>query len=226
MIPVPVSDILGQVRALLNDQDDQIYHDNVVLPFFRQAYDDLRLAAENYSIPITNASSAQIVLPAGALTLGSDGNPSLPQDLVEILSISERPAGQETNYIRLRRKEFLPHGLTQTAYLGIWSWQNQIVKFVGATGDIDLKLDYVADPFGVIINENSVVQYTNCRNYLQYRTAALCAGYIGENESRRDSLNNEATILVDLLLNQAIKTKQSIATRRHGFRRNRRYIGW
>ncbi len=226
MLPVSVGSILPFVRALLNDQTGAVFTDTVILPYFQMAYDDMRIVLEGFDIPITNKTSDGIVIPTGIKNIGGEGGPPLPNDLVEILSISEREAGSSDNYLLMERKQFLPKTEVLASFLGVWSWQDQIAKFIGATQNIEVKIDYTADTLGPIINENSQIKFYNCRNYLRYRTSAHCALYIGENKSRSDELNNEAMTFIDFVVTKGVKTQQSIQTRRRPFQARNKSRGW
>lgn len=218
MLPVTAGSIMETVAALLNDTDRQVYTDAVILPYIQLAMNDLSLKLEDYNIAITNITSEPITITAGVLDIGGDSGPALPQDLVEILSISERTAGTTNDFAMMSRRQFIPETDIRTAYLQVWSWQDQIVKFIGANGDIEVKLNYIGNTAGAIIDESSLIKFFNAQSYLQYRTAGHCAMYIGENQARATTLYLEAEDKLDSTLNIGIKSTQGIRTRRRPFR--------
>jgi hypothetical protein len=67
----------------------------------------------------------------------------------------------------------------------------------------------------------------NSRSYLSYKTAALCAMFIGENESRAKILNDQADEAMERLEGISNKGRQQIMTRHRPFRaayKSRGYI--
>lgn len=228
MEPVQVSSVLDSVAVLLNDAPKTLFTDTVTLPYFQIAFNDLKLLTASFGLPINNITSpSSIVIPAGILDLGGPTGPPLPDDLLEILSISERSAGTSNEFAMMSRLQFLPLGQTQTAYLGIWSWQNQYVNFIGATGNIEVRLQYLASNLGTVVDETSTIRMYNCRNYLTYRTAGLCAEFIGENPERASSLNSMAEMSGREMVNIAVRTQQKIITRRRfGNVRGRNGSSW
>lgn len=211
----------GQVfdgaRALLNDINGQVYTNDVQLPFFQMAFEEVRQELQDYNIPITNKTSAAILIPYGVKDIGGPTGPPLPNDFIELLECWEIPAGTNNDYMQMRRKIFLPKTDILTAYLEVYTWADQYIHFLGANGDIQVKLDYIASGLGPVVNENSVIRLTNVINVLKFRTAAYCAMFIGENETRASVLNEKANEALDTMLGIQIKNTQRIQTRRRPF---------
>jgi hypothetical protein len=118
------------------------------------------------------------------------------------------------------KKEFLPHYLENVIVdsLIYWVWNGQKLGFIGANTDRDVKVDYVASLFPDDVDENTVINVVNSRSFLSYRTGALCAKFIGENESRSIELNQAAIRAIDRSLGISTKGRQDIAARRRPFR--------
>ena len=210
----PVSNIVTSVQALLNDQIGQVFTFAVQKPYINIAIRELREVMEANNVSMTNAVETGILIPAGTTEI----NPvNMPADLIEIQQLLERVQGSGTDYIAMRRMEFLPSIVTQIAYLVFWTYQDQKVKFIGATSDIELKMNYVADRMPLINNEVDRIALINCDSFLQYRTAGLCAQFIGENKERADDLNSYAVLALDRFLLVNVKGKQSIFVRRRPF---------
>lgn len=228
--PVKAGDIFDNAQALLNDRAGDVYTDEVLLPYLRMAYVDLRLDCEDNNIPFTNMTSASITVPAGVTNIGGSGGPALPADLVEIVEMWERTAGTSNDFMLMRRRIFKPKTDVQTSYLGVYSWQGQEVKLIGATGDIEVKFDYISQNIGEIVNENTLIIIYNSCAFLWFRTAALAAFYIMENKTRSDECNAEALRCMETMENIAIKSQQGMPVRRRPFmssyRRNRSGINW
>lgn len=224
--PIKAGAILDKTRLLMNDAAGDEYTDTVLLPFLQMAHVDLRLEAEDNNIPFTNITSGIITVPAGVKNIGGSGGPALPADLVEIVEMYERIAGSNTDYMLMGRRYFEPKTDTETTYLQIYTWQGQIVHFIGATSDIEIKIDYISQNIGEINDANTLILVYNSCAFLWFRTAALAAFYIGENKTRSDELNSEAGRCLDLMMNIGIKSQQSMPVRRQPFMSTYRQRGW
>lgn len=152
--------------------------------------------------------------------IGGPTGPLLPTDLEEPQEVWERIAGTSTDYIKMTRKDILPKTDIKTAYLEVWAYKGGYIQFLGATGTVEVKIDYVAEPFKGIIDQNSVIlyQYERADHFLAFRTAALCAEFIGENPERAASLNAQAQSEMDVILSISIKNQQTAGVRRRPFR--------
>lgn len=211
--------IMDAVAALLNDTAKQIYTYVKQIPYLKMAAKDLRELFELNNLPVTNQSSAIITLPAGTTSLSFVTIPALPVDLADIVQLWESTSGINA-FAPVTRKEFIPHYYTgvSVSMFGIWAWKNNAIEFPSTTGAIDLKIDYIAELFRSIVDENSPILVINGESYLNYRTAALCAEFIAENKTRADSLNGNAQYAFDKVAGIENKSKQVIVTRHRPFR--------
>jgi hypothetical protein len=225
-LPIKAGDVFDKARFFLNDTIGAQFTDEVLAPALGIAYEDLRLECEDNNIPFTNITSAAITVTAGVLDIGGPTGPPLPVDLVEIVEMYERIAGTTNDYMQMRRRNFLPKTQFQTTYLEVYTWQHQIINFVGATSNIQVKIDYVGQSLNRIIDANSEIAIYNSISFLSFRTAALAANYIGENKTRSDELNAEAVRCIETMENIGIKNQQSISIRRRPFMSAYRQRGW
>lgn len=220
-LPIKVIDVFDTARFCLNDVGVSYYSNDVLLPALKIAYEDLRLECQDANIPFTNKTSAVITVPATVTAIGASdvaNSPALPVDLVEIIEMYERTAGTTNDFTRMDPVRFLPKTEVQTAYLRVFTWQKQVVRLIGANGDIDVKIDYVANTLDRVVNENTQILINNCINALSFRTAGLCARYMMENTTRADELDAEASRCLGLMTNIDIKNQQSMPVRRRPFR--------
>lgn len=216
-LPVKAGEVFDKARFFLNDTVAAVFTDTVLLPALQIAIEDLRLECEDNNIPFTNVTSAAILVPAGVQSIGGDGGPALPTDLVEIVEMYERIAGTTNDFIQMRRRNFIPKTEFQTTYLEIYTWQKQVVNFIGSTSDIEVKIDYVGNSLNQVVNANSEILIYNSISFLWFRTAALAANYIGENKTRSDELNIESVRCIETMENIGIKNQQSMPIRRRPF---------
>ena len=222
-VDITAGDVMDAAASLMNDTAKSVYTYVVQLPYLTMALQDLRKLMEENNAPVTNQRSAVINIPAGVSSLGFNATPpvtELPDDLIEIQRLWESPEGLD-QWIPMTRREFLPlyleDGTTINQFL-IWAWMDNEIKLIAANADIDLKIDYVANLFTAINDEDDVIGVINADSYLQYRTAALLAQFVGENPTRALALNHEAGQAFETMSNIDNKGRQQIATRRRPFR--------
>jgi len=233
-MPKP-SEIITAAAALMNDSAQTQYTNAAVLPYFNLALDELQETFELNGLPITHKTTpAVITVPAVSkainIFVGFDTNPALPSDLIEIEQIWESQTGLN-QWTPMTKKDFLPHyledGTTISNFL-IWSWENEKINLVAANQVNDLKLDYVGSIFKTPIligNINMNLPYTKVKTYLEYKTAALCALFVAENESRAMALDSLTTTALSRSMGIQIKGLQSIVVRRKPFRYSFKHRG-
>jgi len=222
-------DVLTNSAALLNDVSKSEYTNARQFPYLNIALSELQEMFELNSIPSSQESSAVINVPSGttAITFAPDppivGVDYLPDDLIEINELFSSPEGQN-NWVRVDKKEYLTSqelsGSGEIAFIGVWAWLSQEIRILACSADNDIKLDYIKTLFSIIDSDNVDDNLTiiNSASFLQYRTAALCAEFLGENPNRATSLNSNASLALDRSLGISIKGKQSIIYRRRPFR--------
>jgi hypothetical protein len=216
--------IMDKSASLMNDTARTVYNYTAQLPYLQMALDELQEECELNNLPTTNKASTGITLQIGVKTIGpADGigatSPNYPQDLAEIQQLWERLSSSNEPFISVKQVEFLPHSLDDlpVSELQYWSWSNQQIVTLGATTIRELKLDYIAKLFPDNVNAASPIGFINARSFLQYRTAALCSQYIGENPSRAEALNTSSVLALDRIIGIGTKGRQSTPVRRRPF---------
>lgn len=224
------SDIISMVANLMNDSSQSLYTNATVLPFLNMSLDELQEIYELNEIPITNNTSAAITVKAGIDRIGFDTVPALPSDLIEISQLWESTAGLN-QWTPMLKKEFLPNylkdGTTISMFL-IWDLEHGRIKLIPSNADNDLKIDYIGSLFNtpILIKDINVnLPFTNVKTYLEYKTAALCAMFIAENESRAIALDSLAGTALSRSIGIPIKGMQSVTTRRRPFRHSFKHRG-
>ena len=228
-MPTP-SAIMDGAAALMNDTSQVVYTDAVQLPYLNIALNVLQEEFELANVPVTNDVSAVLALTAGDTVVSFTSSPALPSNLIEIQRLWERTSGV-IPWVPMTRKEFLPRSREDqnlTQFL-IWSWIDQEIRLIESTADIDLKIDYIKSIFGTPIAIGNIavdLPIINSLSYLEFKTAALCSMFIGENETRAASLEAKATDALDRALGIPTKGRQSITTRRLPFMGSYRRRGY
>jgi hypothetical protein len=215
--------------ALLNDTAKTVYTNAAQLPYLNLALQNLQENFELSNVPVTDAISTVINIPAGEIAIKFNGpGPKLPDDLIEIQKLWEREEGIDP-YFPMTRVNSLSQQLagTELSQFGVYVWESQEIKFLPASRDNDIKIEYIRNLFSPAVDANSPINVVNAASFLEFKNAALCARYIGENTTRADSLDGQAILALDMATGISSKGRQSIITRRRPFRATykRRYVG-
>lgn len=211
-------DVMDRAAALLNDIAKSVYSYTVQIPYLNAAMDELQETFEQNNIPATNEVSAVLAVPANTLVLTFSSSPAIPADLIEPRTLHERLNGTTDEFNEMTKMEFVPKSQVLTSNLGVWDWRDQEIHFVGANTIRDVKIDYIKQIFAPVTASTDVIALINSKSFLAYRTAGLCARYIGENETRADILDGFAVLAMDRVLGINVKGGQAIFTRRRPFR--------
>lgn len=214
------SEVMDPAASLLNDTARSIFTYSAQMPYLNIALDELQEECELNNVPVTNKMVVPITIKAGINGIGGgNGRPDLPPNFVEPMELYERTSGSQYSFILMRRTEFLPVDQVPTAYLIYWQYEGEVINFIpnGATGDVDIELHYIKSIFKKIADSTDAINMINAKTFLTYRTAALCAEFIGENKSRADDLNTGAGLALARALGISTKGRQAIFTRRKPF---------
>lgn len=211
--------------ALLNDPERTVYTYAAQIPYLQMAVQELEEHFEQHNLPVTNDTSTVLQIDAGATVIGFEDfapPPNLPNDLIELRKLwySQRDQGL---WLPMTKREFLPHYLSSTDVgpLTFYTWNEQQIEFLASNMPNDIKMDYIRSIFPAIVDENTPLSLINGKTFLEYRTAALCARFVGENTTRAQELDGFAVFGSDRATSIANKGKQNIPARRRPFR-----AGW
>lgn len=211
------ADPMDDAAALLNDAIKSVFTYAVQLPFLKIAYAELQEEMELANFQMTNEVSSTLVINVGVTSTGFATTPALPADLIEIQGLYERLSGSNEDYQIMTRVDYLPPYVQTTEALIYWTWEQQTIKFLGATSIRDVRLNYIGAVLTPIVDQTTILNLINCRTFLGYRTAALCAEFYGENKTRADALNEDAAIALSRFMGIDSKARQAMPTRRRPF---------
>lgn len=217
--------VMNLAASLLNDAAKSVYTFAVQIPYLNMALQELQEAFELANIPVTTELSAIIEIDADVASVGYAptppiaNTPYLPNDFVEprLVWESTRDLNQWTPMTRVQQLPLYAEGV-QIPQLLQYVWQSQRLTWLPADADNDIKVTYVKQLFTTITGSTDSIGVVNAASYLQFKTAALCARYVGENPTRADTLDIEAVAALDRAEGIGIKGQQSIITRRKPFR--------
>lgn len=224
---ITAGEVMQRSASLLNDTARSLYTFSAQVPYLNIAMDELQELFEENNIASTCQESAVIPTTNSTSITEIGFTNGLPADLIEIQQIWERPTGsQNYDWLPLKRKDYLPKNQVPITNFIFFTWQDQKLKLPACNGDNDIKLDYIKSLFTPVVDENTVINVINCKSFLSYRNAALCAMYIGENESRADSLNTSSALAISRALNINVKNQQTQIGRRRPFMSSYRRSGF
>jgi hypothetical protein len=217
--PITSGSIMDRSALLLNDAAKTIFTYTVQLPYLNTALDELQETLEENNVAMTNEKSSILVVTTSMTDIGGLTGPPLPSDLIEIRGSYERLSGSTEDFQIMSRVDFLPPFTVLTESLIYWTWQQQTIQFLGATSNRDVRLDYMAAVIPAFTNVlgTETIALFNCKSFLAYRTAALCAEFIGENQSRAQDLNEFSIMALDRFLAINTKGRQASPIRRRPF---------
>lgn len=205
------STIMDRAASLLNDAAKTLFTYTAQIPYLNMALGELREEMERNDISTTKKMSAILPVNAGISTV------TLPADLVEIDSIEEKDRGAgSTNFGEMVKTIYLPD-TTPSANFNYWAYDNGLINLPTITGNKDIRINYIGRIQPDIGASTDPIYITNCESFLSYRTAGLCAEFIGENKSRADSLNMMSSMAIERALGIKVKSNQSMPVRRRPF---------
>lgn len=222
------STVMDQAAALMNDVAKSIYTYTIQIPYLNLALQALQEEFELNNVPVTDTvTSAAIEVPAGTEAIGFAPTPPvadtpyLPDDIIEPKVVWVSESGQN-QYIPIGRVDFLPRyeeGV-EVNLINEYVWQSQEIRFLAANEDNDVKLDYIRNLFQPVTLSTDSLGVINAASYLEFKTAAYLAVFIGENPTRGGQLDSEATEALYRSLGISSKGRQRINIRHRPFRAN------
>ena len=201
-------------KALLNDLGGVFYTTESLLPYLNKAYRELQDYFNLHGLKTTVDVSALAILPAGTLLLTTP-----PADMLRPIEISERTPGTTDQFVELDERSWEPD-MVQSTHLRFWVWREEVINFLGATADREVRIRYVKS-LSALSGEGSFIGIINAMSVLAARTAALAARFIGENPTRADELDSDVGMALDRLIVTAIRQNQGMPTRRRRTRYRR-----
>lgn len=207
-------ELMDSSAAALNDTGLTKFTYLKQIPYLNIAIKELEEVMQSNNISVTNEQNTSIIILAGATEIAAI---DMPTDMVEPRVLYERDTNSSEDWQLMSKVDFLPPFVELLQSLIYWCYINQEIKFIGATSDRQLKLQYIARRQPKIVDPTNAITILNADTFLIYRNAALCAQYIGENKERADELNINAGMALDRFLSINNKSRQSSPVRRRPF---------
>lgn len=147
--------------------------DAVLLPFANKAYRKVQsLLRRAGSKTTTNDVVLTPSMPIGMQILSDTSNPQLPADFLAPREVYERIVGT-IQFGRMGSVNALPN-LAQQTLNGCYSWFEDSINFIGATGQVDIRLRYFSG-FPSLSDGTSQIQIRGGEDAVASYTAFLAA---------------------------------------------------
>ena len=169
--------VYSRVLSNLNDPNATWWNEALIFPFIRQAHDELTVALWKNGVDVLKEISSILTIDAGVTELES----SRIMNLVEPISVGERPVGTTDTFLDLTEVDFIP--ITEASEtLGLWAWNGEVIKFHPSTEDREIivrytkRLNHLADlnsPIGFIFGETFLIP----------KVTAAAAASVGDNQT-------------------------------------------
>lgn len=181
------SNIMDGARMYLNDTAASLYTNTAMIPYVASANRDLELILLEVGVEVQRQQSAAIVVAAGAVFV------TLPTDFLLPINLHERASGVTTDpWIPMFEQKWLPADYVQGTSLTYWAFYNNAINLCGATTARDVLLQYERQ-LAIITGPNSPEDFLLSQQFLQARTAELCARYVGMNSNFADEIAGRET---------------------------------
>lgn len=212
------STLMQKSAEILNDAGRNMWNDEVLLPMLVLGFQELELEYVNHSLPALMDISTPQSVPAGTRTL---------QPLADFLApimLEERAPGQDnTRWIEMSQRTFEPDTISPSNQLLYWAYREQEFKFVGANQPREVRYRYYKN-FGEPDDPTSNINILNSHLFLQFKTAANAARFIGQRPTLADGLDMKANLFLHKAMNREVKSVQNISKRRKGFGWGRKHL--
>jgi hypothetical protein len=190
--------------------------------------DELDVVLRENGTPVSGETSATLAVPALTTEIRYTVTvPTLPADLLSPRELYEKVTGApDSTFVPVGKSMVLPvrvQGLTLSEYV----WEEQALKFVGATTARDLRILYnkgfpiLTDPADVA----QIIPYNNSGLYLSLMTSAYAAAHIDRDFEHAQVLDNKAQKALESEMNIQVRERQGLPVRRRGWTRNSRRRG-
>lgn len=192
-------DCFDTARMMLNDQNIQLWTDQVLMPMMKKAHLELQQKLKSRAAPVMRNFFFITVPPFNT------GAAAQPPDITSPIQIWEKPAGAPISAFQLMTEVDVLPIQPPTNILTYWSWARDQIQFVGAALSTDVLIIYwrrvpvptaAADPISIIDGDQ----------YISPRIAALAAGSIGEEATSAVAQN-----LADSMIETVIKSNRGRA---------------
>jgi hypothetical protein len=158
---------------MLNDDAQTNWTDAAMFPKLQQAHKELQIKLRRAAAPLMKTSYSEVI------GISDTGFASPPADLVAPIQLWEKASGDPvTLYQLMTEADPLPNAVAQATMIW-WAWQEEVVTFIGSTAARQVLMSYWrALPLPQV--NTDLIGFIKGELYLAPRTAAICAGSVGQ----------------------------------------------
>lgn len=215
-------EIMNMAAALLNDAPRSLYTYVAQIPMLKLACQMLEDECDAHEHQINLISEYETIVTAGSR------NPSLPENFFVPITLQERQSGStsDADYVPITEVPNVDDlRRVGTTSLNEWDYRHNCINFVPATTDREVRIYYWRS-LTPLVDETTNLVIKRGQTYLEFKTAALCARFIGSaNINKADALDVHAQSALDTFLTLIVKNNQGKRRRRLPFR-TRRAVGY
>jgi hypothetical protein len=224
-------DVLGLVRALMNDPQAVIWNDATLFPFLNAAYrslqEDLAIngvtvmtASVDLDLPLVTLNGTTLA-PNPAL-IADDTDPQLPTDMVVPYTLQEQATGSGDLFIPMEKITGPFPNLNPMSYLRIWKWETDQIVLIGATQAITVRIEYER-ALPDLSQESDPIEIPYANRSLAYEVAALAARSRGARDLAID-MEQATQTTRQRIIERYTRAEQYKARRRKPYGYHRRVI--
>lgn len=217
-MPVIAGDVMARAAAFLNDVAQELYTNDVQLPYLQAANDELSDELMSAGVPVQKEVSATIQVAASAVLVNQ------PDDIITPIRLFERASGSSDDFIEVDQFDIEQPSWPSSTKIDWWVWREQLIRINPPSSNREVRLDYKRMILSISGTVSSI-EVIGATNFLSYKTAELCARYIGQNPVVGDQLEVKAEKHLHKLLQNGVRKNQSLRTRRKPFRMSL-WKGW
>lgn len=211
-----------------------VWTDAALIPFLNSAYRvvqrSLAMAGQTtfkVDEDFFVVSAVAVVDPSVQVVINEGTAPpnSLPSDLIQPLALWERPNLSSFAFVPMTdvtNSGGLP-SINQTQSLGMWEWREDGLYFLGATGDVQVRMRY-SKSLPILADGNSVIEIRNSQESVAFTTAAMAA--LSRGSTQVAQLDAAADDSLSKLIAASTRQQQRIVRRRRAFSSRRGHGAW
>lgn len=210
-----VREAFNIARSLLGDDSFSTWTDATLMPKIVQAHGEMVSKLALNGLPSVRQRTVTVTIAIAVTTMGVNQ----PSNLIKPIKIKEKATADDVSkFIDMAKKDFLPN-IVATETLRYWSYNEEVIEFIGATSSRDVKLYYEANLTAPTkVTDTLVIPLSE--TFLGPRIVALCMSRSTQKGGNRDLFETASKMAEDnlsMIVRTEVKGEQSLPVRRRPF---------
>lgn len=205
-----VSDVNTRIRSLVGDSATDWTTSAILLPYINAAYEKVATLLRARGITILRKTSAAITVLTGTTAITRSGGTTYPGDLVRPIELVERVSGSGS-YVRMVQSQGVMQDRATSTLFGEWDWNNDEIHFVGASGDVQVKIHYDAT-LAALTADSDTLLIQDCLNAVAFFAASDAVRGRGQSALAAD-LATQGQTATDAITAAELTSKESLGGR-------------